>query len=200
MLRGPKYKLCRRLGSPVFEKCQTQKFVMSQARRGKSTKRPKQLSDYGLQMLEKQKIRFTYGLSEKQFSNYVKKASVKKGTDASSSLQNMLESRLDNIVYRLGIASTRALARQIVAHGHMMVNGKRTTSPSYQIKVGDTVSVREGSKAKGPFQDMEKKLKTYTMPKWLTFDPQALTAKISTGPTLDNTFLNFHSVLEFYTR
>ncbi len=198
MLRGPKYKICRRLG-PVFEKCQTQKFTMSVARRGKSNKRPKQLSDYGLQMLEKQKIRFTYGLTEKQFSNYVKKASLSHGS-SSEMLKGYLEARLDNIVYRLGLANTRALARQVVAHGHMMVNGKRTTSPSYAIRIGDKISVRPGSQVKTFFSDLDKKLKNYSSPKWLTFDTKTFTATVTAKPESPDTFLNFPSVLEFYAR
>lgn len=195
-----KYKLCRRLGAPVFEKCQTQKYVMSEGRRGKPNKRPKALSDFGVQMLEKQKIRFTYGVSERQFVNYVEKATKKKGSHAAASLQEMLETRLDNVVYRLGLAHTRALARQMVAHGHFTVNGRRTTSPSYAIRMGDTVTVREGSKAKALFNELEKKMNNYALPKWLSFDTKTMTGSIVTAPKVEDAFLNFPTVLEFYTR
>jgi len=193
-----KYKICRRLNAPVFEKCQTQKFVMSEGRRGRA-KKPKQLSDYGLQMLEKQKIRFTYGVSEKQFSNYVKKATKKKG-NAALTLQESLETRLDNIVYRMGLASTRLLARQMVSHGHFMVNGKNTTTPSYDIRPGDVISVREGSKGKALFNDLEKKMQSYTIPNWLSFDAKTMTGKVLSAPKIDDAFLNFPAVLEFYAR
>jgi small subunit ribosomal protein S4 len=195
-----KYKICRRLGAPVFEKCQTQKFVMSEGRRGVPKKRPKTLSDFGVQMLEKQKIRFTYGVTEKQFSTYVKKASSKKGAHASDVLKEMLESRLDNIVYRLGLAHTRALARQMVAHGHFMVNGRRTTSPAYALRAGDAVTVREGSKPSAMFRDIEKKMQSYSTPAWLSFDVKTITGKVVSAPRVDDAFLNFGAVLEFYSR
>ena len=117
MIQGPKFKICRRLGPGVHEKCQTQRFVLSVARRGKTklgAKKPKALSDFGLQLIEKQKIRFSYGISEKQFSNYVKSSTGEKGVSPSEALYEKLESRLDNVIYRLGIAHTRPLARQIV--------------------------------------------------------------------------------------
>jgi small subunit ribosomal protein S4 len=194
-----KYKICRRLGAPVFEKCQTQKFALSEGRR-KQGKRAKAPSDYGVQMLEKQKIRFSYGVTEKQFSNYVKKASNKKGVSASEFLKALLESRLDNVVYRLGLAHTRALARQMVAHGHFMVNNRRTTSPAYALRAGDTVTVREGSRASALFSDIEKKMQNYSLPTWLSFDPKTMTGKVVSAPRADDAFLNFGAVIEFYSR
>ena len=194
-----KYKICRRLNAPVFEKCQTQKFVMSEGKHGRG-KRPKQLSEYGLQMLEKQKIRFTYGVSEKQFSNYVKKATAKKGVNSALALQEMLETRLDNVVYRMGLAHTRTLARQMVSHGHFTVNGKRMTIASHSVRPGDTITVRDGSRAKALFNDLEKRMQNYSRPNWLSFDPKTMSGKVVSAPKVDDAFLDFPAVLEFYTR
>lgn len=202
MKNGPKYKICRRLGSGVFEKCQTQKFVISESNRGrgKNGKKPKQPSEYGLQLIEKQKIRFSYGISEKQLSNYVKEATTAKGVVAADRLYENLERRLDNVVYRLGLGHTRALARQMVTHGHFTVNGKKLNVPSYQVKTGDVVAVREGSRKSVLFADVTAKLKTYTIPNWLSFTPEKLEAAVKAYPKNTETFLNFNTVLEFYSR
>ena len=201
MITKSKYKICRRLGPGVYEKCQTPKFVQSQARKTKrGDKRPKALSDFGTQLIEKQKVRFSYGMSEKQFSNYIKEALVTKGTPAAEALYQKLENRLDNVIYRLGIAHTRALARQMVSHGHFLVNGKRLTVPSHQVRIGDIISVREGSRGKALFFDIEKRLKSYSAPKWLTFDPAKITGTIQAVPKETEGFLNLNTVFEFYSR
>lgn len=194
--------MCRRLGSGVFEQCQTQKFVLSEAKHKKIglKKRPKALSGFGLQLIEKQKIRFSYGVSEKQFYNYVKVAMTTKGGTAANNLYESLESRLDNVVYRLGLAHTRALARQMVSHGHFLVNNKRTTVPSYKVGANDVITVREGSKKSVLFQNISKKLKEYTVPAWLSFDADKLEAIVKATPKNTETFLDFNSVLEFYSR
>src|SRR3954462_15916741 len=138
MIIGPRYKIARRLGVPVFEKTQTQKYAARAAARGggKGTGKPRAKSDYGLGMLEKQRARYSYGVSSKQFGNYIKKATEKKG-NSSELLIRLLESRLDNVALRGGYAPTRAAARQMVSHGHLMVNGKIVTIPSYHVSVGD---------------------------------------------------------------
>ncbi|MBP6855048.1 MAG: 30S ribosomal protein S4 [Candidatus Pacebacteria bacterium] len=200
MITGPKYKMCRRLGSGVFEKCQTQKYTLSEGRKSTSGKRPKQLSGYGEQLLEKQRIRFSYGVSEKQFKNYVKYASSIKGANASEKLYESLEARLDNITYRLGLAHTRNLSRQMVSHGHILVNGKRTTVPSFKVKIGDVITIREGSKKSVLFAELEKKQKTYSMPNWLSFDTARMEGKVIGVPKNADAFLNFNAVLEFYSR
>jgi small subunit ribosomal protein S4 len=198
-----KYKICRRLGPGVFEKCQTTKFVMSEARHAKAGKgkRPKQLSGYAAQFLEKQKVRFTYGISETQFSNYIKHATQsKKGVLPTEQLFDLLETRLDNVVYRLGLAHTRRLARQMVSHGHVTVNGKKTTVASQRIHEGDIIAVREGSKKSVLFAELAKKLKDYTAPNWLTFDMEKLTAKMEGRPKNIDGYLDLNTVLEFYSR
>ncbi len=197
-----KYKICRRLGPGVFEKCQTTKFVMSEARHAKNSKnrRPKALSGYAVQFLEKQKIRFMYGLSEKQFGNYVNEAISQKINPANEQLFYLLETRLDNIVYRFGLAHTRRLARQMVSHGHIVVNGKKTTIPSQHVHIGNIVSVRPGSSKSVLFAEIVKKLKDYTCPNWLTFNPESLTGSILGKPKNTENYADLNTVLEFYSR
>jgi small subunit ribosomal protein S4 len=200
---GPRYKIARRLGPAVFEKTQTQKFQLSEARhaRKKSDKRPKALSDFGLQLIEKQRVRFSYGITERQLGNYVEKATSTRGVNTGEKLYGMLESRLDNVVYRLGIAHTRRLARQMVSHGHFVVNGKRTTVPSYAVSIGDVVTVREGSKKSVLFTELAKKLQNYSTPKWLRFDVEKLQANVEGVPALEQGgAFNLNTVLEYYSR
>ncbi len=200
---GPKYKIARRLGPAVFEKTQTQKFQLSEARhaRKKSDKRPKPLSDFGLQLIEKQRVRFSYGIIERQLGNYVAKATETKGGNSAEKLFGLLESRLDNVVYRFGIAHTRRLARQMVSHGHFLVNGKRTTVPSYAVKKGDVITVREGSKKSVLFAELAKKLQNYSTPKWLRFDAEKMTGTVEGEPVLETGgAINLNTVLEYYSR
>ncbi len=202
MKPGAKYKICRRLGPGVYEKCQTQKFVLSEAKksRGKKGGRPKALSDYGRQLIEKQKVRLSYGLSEKQLSNYVEKAGNVKGMPVTDKLVELLETRLDNVVYRLGFASSRRFARQLVSHGHFTVNGKKVTIPSYAVRIGDVVAVREGSRKSPVFTDFDKKVKNYSWPNWLKLVPESLQAEVSAMPKNEEQFLQLDTVLEFYSR
>ena len=195
-------KVCRRLGSGVYEKCQNPKYVASENRHTRSVrgKRPKPLSGYGQQLLEKQKIRFMYGISETQFVNYVKKAMNNKEKSAAEYLFEVLENRLDNVVYRFGLANTRRLARQMVSHGHITVNGKKINIPSHILKEGDVVSVREGSRKSVLFSDMATKLKDYTCPNWLIFDENNLTGKVQGKPKNTEGFIDLNTVLEFYSR
>lgn len=197
-----KYKICRRLGPGVFEKCQTPKFVMSQARHDKNmkNKHPKPMSGFGLQFIEKQKVRFMYGISESQFQNYINEAISKKGTIATEYLFELLESRLDNVVYRLGIAHTRRLSRQLVSHGHIVLNNKKITVASHRVKVGDTIAVRPGSHKSPLFADMVKKMKEYTYPNWLTFNAEILSGSVIGKPKNIEGYLDLNTVLEFYSR
>ncbi len=198
-----KYKMCRRLGSGVFEKCQTQKFAAVEqktVRGGANAKRPKALSGFGLQLIEKQKVRFSYGISEKQLQNYVKAASIVKGMPVTDKLYELLESRLDNVVYRLGFAPTRRQARQMTSHGHFVVNGKKSTIPSQQIHIGDIISVREGSRNSALFTDYAKKMKDSFWPAWLKLSPEQMQAECLAKPKNDEQFLKLETVLEFYSR
>ena len=202
MPTSKKYKLCRRLGAAIYEKCQTAKFAQSEPVVKKGKKPGGRRSDYGNQLIEKQKVRFMYGVRERQFSNYVAKAMEHsaKGTTPATLLFQQLEERLDNVVYRLGFAHTRALSRQMVSHGHFTVNGKKFTIPSYTVKQGDVIAVREGSKSTTLFKDIGLKLKAIKKPDWFTWDEQAVTAKVSGDPKNPDAFLNFQAVIEFYSR
>ena len=196
------YKICRRLGPGVFEKCQTTKFAMSEARHTKNGKgkRPKPLSGYATQFIEKQKVRFMYGISERQFSNYIKESVSQKSVPATDYLFELLESRLDNVVYRIGLTHSRRLSRQMVSHGHITVNGKKTTVASQHVKIGDIISVREGSKKSVLFADMANKMKEYTCPNWLTFNADSLSGKIQGKPKNTEGYIDLNTVLEFYSR
>jgi len=197
-----KYKLCRRLGTPIYEKCQTAKFAQSEPAAKKGKKGFGRRSDYGNQLIEKQKVRFMYGVREKQFGNYVEHAmeTAKKGTTPAVLLFRQLEERLDNVIYRLGFASTRALARQMASHGHFTVNGKKMTIPSYAVKPMDVIAIREGSKSNGLFTDIATKLKAVKTPEWLKWDDTSMTAKVTGDPKNPDAFLNFQAVIEFYSR
>ena len=200
MLSKPKFKICRRLGSGVYDKCQTTKFSTSSKGGMASGKRPKAPSEYGAQLIEKQKIRFSYGISERQLSNYVKKASHIKGAGTVEKFYEELESRLDNAVYRMGLASSRRGARQMVSHGHFTVNDHKVTIPSYELKVGDIIKIREGSKSKKLFDNLGERLKDYNPPAWLRFDAGRMEGKMEDKPKNIETFLDLNAVLEFYSR
>ena len=192
-----KFKLCRRLGPGVYEKCQTPKFLASQKQ---TTGRKKAPSDYGLQLIEKQKLRFGYGVSERQLRNYVREAQIAKGVPIVDKLFELLETRLDNAVYRTGLAHTRNLARQMVSHGHFLVNGKRTTVASYRVKTGDVISIRIGSQKSPLFSNLDEKLKKYSAPAWVAFDASANKGEIKSAPKNTEQFVDLGSVLEFYSR
>ncbi len=201
MLKKPKFKIGRRLGAGVYDKCQTAKFSVSSGKfSGPGAKRPKALSEYGSQFIEKQKVRFSYGITERQLSNYVEKASHIKGAGTAEKLYEELEFRLDNVVYRMGLAPSRRAARQMVSHGHFVVNNHKITIPSYSVKQDDSVKVREGSKIKKIFGNLEERLKEYNAPSWVSFDPQKMEGKILSKPKNTETFLDLNSVLEFYSR
>lgn len=199
---GPKYKIARRLGAPIFEKTQSQKFALSEARKQSGPRKHRgQMSDYKRQLIEKQKMRLSYGISEKQLRNYVDEA-VEKSHQPISLLISRLESRLDNVVYRLGLAKTRRFARQIVSHGHITVNGRRLTVPSHKIKIGDVVAVRAGSKDTGIFTGITDTHEGTSVPHWLSFDLKNLSGEKKAEPTYEPTETQFdpQQVLEYYSR
>ena len=204
MKTGPKYKICRRLGDKVFSKCQTTKFTISGTNRKKQGKRRSNVSEYGTQLLEKQKAKYTYGLSEKQFSNYVKKVKKhqRKESSPTQELYQLLESRLDNIIFRSGLVNSRMFARQIVSHGHIMVNGRKVTIPSCKLKVGDKFSIRPQSKDKKLFSFFEDNKKDYQEPEWISFDSDKMEGEIKGNSVFADNIsgLNLQSILEFYSR
>lgn len=201
MKLGPKYKLARRLGAPIFEKTQTQRYALSLARKERSGKMPtRPKSEFGQQLIEKQKARFSYGLSEKQFRNYVKESL--NSSEPTQKLFRTLESRLDNVIYRAGLAKTRAQARQIASHGHATVNGRRVTIPSIQLREGDKVGVREGSAGSALFREAEERMGTQNAPAWLKVSPETREAEVVGAPVYaptDHVF-DLGVVLEFYNR
>ncbi len=205
MKTGPRYKIAKRLGVSVFEKAQTQKFALSAERSAKNKKRSRggRQSEYGKQMLEKQKVRITYGMTERQFSTYVHKAleSVQK-MNPIDRLHEMLELRLDNVVWRLGLAKTRRGARQMVAHGHVLVGGKKIRVPSHMLFVGDTVSVRDGSKNHGNLVGFAERFNEQAPPSWLSWNPKAMEGSVVERPTTASADPagDFAAVLSFYTR
>lgn len=197
---GPRYKKARFLGAPVFRKTQTQKFAMRAAAKGKEKRRGMK-SEYGKQMLEKQKARFSYGVSGKQFTNYVNKALAASGNNAKNLLK-LLEGRIDNAMVRAGFATTRSAARQMVSHGHITVNGKIITVPSYQVRIGDVMAIRVGSQKKGLFAKLDEELKATKTPAWLRVDADKKTVTVAGEPATETSELLFdvNAVLEFYTR
>lgn len=204
MITGPRYKIAKRLGATVFEKAQTQKFALSADRSAKNKKRSRgRQSEYGKQMLEKQKVRITYGLPEKQFRNYVRKSLAEvHNVQPSDRLHELLEMRLDNVVWRLGLSHTRRGARQMVAHGHVIVNGKKSRVPSQALFVGDKISVREGSLKHGVLVGFGERFLERPLPSWLSWDPKSMEGSVKERPTTSSADVagDLVSVLSFYTR
>ena len=201
------YKVGRRLGASVFDKCQTQKFALSEARHAKHSKssRKKTTSDFARQLLEKQRVRFAYGLTEKQLRLYVEEAKRRSrlSGDAAAELIGRLEMRADNTVYRLGLASSRRAARQLVSHGHVMINGVRTTIPSHALREGDTIGFRARTKSL-PIMDRLKKAAedSASLPRWLSFDIKKFEGTVVACPNAEATEMpgSVSSILEFYSR
>ena len=202
MITGPKYKIARRLGAPIFEKTQTQKYALHLERKGKKRGFSKQKTEFGLQLNEKQKARFTYGLSERQFSNYVKEAIAKKSGNAPQLIYEFLESRLDNVLYRMGFAPTRGGARQMVSHGHIRINGRKVDTPSLRTGLGDKIDINPRSLEKPLFANLDDRLKPSATPTWRQLDGPKRTAEIQGAPVLvksENMF-DLNTVIEFYSR
>jgi len=160
------------------------------------------MSEYGYQLREKQKLKFLYLLRERQFKNYIQETLKGKGADVVSRLAEILESRLDNVAYRLGLAKSRSIARQIVSHGHITVNGKKTTIPSFRTKIGDKISIRPQSASKKIFQDIDIHLKKYQPPIWLELDKEKKEGKIAGKPQTQDIEIkaNLNAIIEFYSR
>lgn len=200
-------KTCRRLGESLCgrEKCAFKKRPYAPGKLDSERKHRSSVSEYGEQLRAKQKMRITYGLMEKQFSMYVKKAMARHETGEGAAtpalkLYRELESRLDNVVFRAGFANTRALARQLVSHGHIIVNGRKITIPSHQVKIGDTVAIREGSKSAKIFTGLKEKLEGQSVNYMLTVDPAKFEAKIASAPREVEPVFDTQKVLEYYSR
>jgi small subunit ribosomal protein S4 len=195
---GPAYKKSRRLGFSTLENGKdVAKRPYAPGAHGQD--RRKKLSEYGIQMQEKQKVRTLYGLTEKQFRKVFERASKMKGV-AGENLLKLLESRLDNIVYRMGLAKTRRAARQVVNHGHILVNGKKVNIPSYQVKPGDTVSVKENSLDHVAIKEALEA--TLNRPAYVEFDNKKMTGTYLRLPDRSelNQDINESLIVEFYNR
>ncbi|MFO7545622.1 MAG: 30S ribosomal protein S4 [Trueperaceae bacterium] len=201
--RGPVVKISRREGVNLVESPKVQKYMERHpyppGQHGQ--RRRRKPSDYAVRLREKQKLRFYYNMSEKQFRNLFAEASQKTGATGQVFLQ-LLESRLDNVVYRMGIASTRRQARQFVAHGHIMVNGKRLDVPSYRVEPGDVLEVHANAK-KNPFirENLEARKRGKTLP-WLEFDAEAMRGTFKSRPSREDIVVpvNELQVIEYYSR
>lgn len=191
---------------PILKRCKTlgiEPGVMGIDK--KSNRNPKQSrkkqSEYGLQLTEKQKVKFIYGVLEKQFRKYYVMATKKSGITGEM-LLSILETRLDNVIFRLGLANTRREARQIVNHGHILVNGKKVNIPSYLIKQGDVISVREKSKNSDRMKEIVERNESRLVPKWLDMDKNTLTGKVVALPARDDIDYEVeeHLIVELYSK
>jgi small subunit ribosomal protein S4 len=204
MKLGPKFKICKRYGAGLYEKCQSRSFTLSESRPGRTRKgRVGARSDFAIQHMEKQRARLTYGVGEKQFVRYVRESALKKGSNATGELLRTLEMRLDNVVYRLGFAKTRAFARQLVSHGHICVNGKKMNIPSYRVSVNDIVEIRQMSRDNGAFRDLDATYETHSVPGWISVDQKMRQGKIISKPEPDGageSTIDLKAVVEFYSR
>jgi len=198
--RGPRTKIARKFSDPIFGTDKSfEKKNYPPGMHGNNKRRRKD-SEYGIQLKEKQKAKYTYGVLEKQFRNMFDKASRSKGVTGEVLLQ-LLESRLDNVVYRLGLSPTRAGARQLVAHRHIIVNGEVVNIPSYTLKPGDTVGVRERSKTLEVITDSLSTAR-YGSSSWLEFDEATMTGKFLNRPEREEIPENIKEqlIVELYSK
>lgn len=202
---GPDCRLCRREGCKLFlkgDKCFSEKCVMikrpvAPGMHGASRKKP---TAYSIQLREKQKAKRIYGLTEKQFHSYYEMAEKMRGATGETML-SLLERRLDNVVYRMGIGISRAQSRQVVNHGHITVNGKNVNIPSYLVKVGDVIAIKETKQAITFFADL-KAAKVNNRFKWLEFKPEELKGTVLALPTREDIDMTIaeHMIVELYSK
>ena len=207
---GPVCKLCRREGDKLFlkgDRCLSSKCPFERDRgyppgdHGRQAQwRRRRPSDYLRQLREKQKARRIYGVLERQFRRFFREAERRPGLTGEN-LLTLLESRLDNTIYRLGFADSRAQARQLVQHGHFVVNGRRTKVPSYIVRPQDTITVREGSRRRPYFKERAKRLDEGAVPSWLSMDSNTMTSRMLTAPARDEieTALREQLIVEYYS-
>lgn len=193
---GPKVKLSRRVGVPIADiPKHTAKRQLNPP--GMHGFRGRRLRDYGIRLNEKQKLRYHYNVLERQFRGYMQKASTTKG-NTGQVLMQLLEQRLDNVIRRMGWTRTIWAARQLVSHGHVLINGRKTDIPSYRVKIGDEITLKPGIQ-KVVRENMET-MPGHNVPGWLMFDPSTLTAKVTADPTPDEIpfDVNMNLIVEFY--
>ncbi len=205
---SPSCKLCRREGEKLFlkgERCYTAKCAIVKRKFPPGVhgvQRQPRLTEYGQQLRAKQKAKRTYGIMERQFINYYKRA-VAKPEDSEQALKRLLEMRLDNVVYRMGFAVSRALARQMIGHGHITVNGEKLDIASCQVKVGDVVGISSFSKDIALFKAaLDEKMKTHQLPSWLSLDKEMKTGKVLSVPSSEDMrdTIEAKQIIEFYSR
>ena len=198
---GPRARICRRLEYPVFESSKFSSIRKNYAPGQHGQGRRSKLSNYGIQLREKQRIKYLYGVLEKQFRNYFKKAVIKKGATGHN-LLIMLESRLDNTIYRLGLASTRRSARQLVSHKHFLVNNKVVNIPSYLLSEGDSIQVRDKSKRFNIFQESMRRIQGDNPLPWLSINKSMLKGKFNSVPERTDIPepINEQLVVELYSK
>lgn len=197
---GPKIKPSRRFGEPLTAKAE--KYLAKRNYRpGQHGQNPQRVSEFGMQLREKQKAKLVYGIMEKQFRRYYEKASKKIGVTGDA-LLTMLEMRLDNIIFRMGIASTRAQARQLVSHAFFDVNGKKVNIPSYEVKVGDEIKVRETKKNSQYIKNLLPALAKAKIAEWVAFEPATLSGKVLSVPSREQIGSNINTqlIVEHYSR
>jgi len=199
-----KCKICRRLGEKLFiagDRCASVKCAAVRKRAPQGRRGYKKSSEYNSQLKEKQKLKFLYGLREKQFKNYVKAALKKKQKDTAAALMESLESRLDNAAYRLGFARSRSAAKQMVSHGHLLVNDKKTSIPSFRLRVGDRISIKENSQNKQIFRDLDIILKRRQPSAWLKLDKVKKEGEVISKPSEQKDYqIDTKAIIEFYLR
>lgn len=202
---GPVCRLCRREGQKLYlkgDKCFTDKCPVTRRNYapGQHGQGRKKISNYGMQLREKQKVRRYYGISESQMRKYFEAAEKKAGITGENLLK-LLESRLDNVVFRLGLAASRAEARQLVTHSHFKVNGKKVDIPSYLTSVGDTIEVKEGSKSSPRFKELQEGFQGNVVP-WLQMDIENMSGKVITEPSREDIDLPIQETLivELYSK
>ncbi|MEA3449564.1 MAG: 30S ribosomal protein S4 [Patescibacteria group bacterium] len=203
----PKCKKCRRAGERLFlkgERCSTPKCAIVKRNYAPGFHGPRQrvrISDYGKQLKEKQKARYQYNMMEKQFRLTFERAKNKPGDTGEIFIQ-MLESRFDNTIYRIGFASSRAQARQLINHGHFTINDQRMSIPSYKVKVGDIIKIKNNKKEAKYFKNISEILKNKEVPGWINFDIKELKAKILHAPLMDqvNPSFNIQLIIEYYSK
>lgn len=203
---GASCRVCRREGEKLFlkgERCYTEKCSVTkrQYAPGQHGQQRKKLSEYGIQLREKQKAKKFYGVLESQFRKYFEMAAKTKGITGENLLK-ILETRLDNIVYRLGFARSRAEARQLVRHGHFSVNGRKVNIPSYILKPNDMIQVREGSKDDEIFKEVLEATGSKVVPAWLSADQEKLRGTVVSIPAREDVDLNVqeHMIVELYSK
>ncbi|MDP3741498.1 MAG: 30S ribosomal protein S4 [bacterium] len=197
---GPKTRLARRIGEPLRDK-DVKFLVKRNYPPGMHGQRRSRKSEYGIQLSEKQKAKWTYDVSEKQFRNYVEAATRERGVTGLALLE-LLELRLDNVVYRLGFAPSRAAARQLVSHGFVTVNGKKVNVPSYHVKIGDEIGINKNKQASKYIQRLMLTLKEHKPQDWVSLQAQALLGKVLSAPTRENTgsTVQMELIIEHYSR